>query len=129
MTIKQFVEKAIEGGYRGKYIYLYAQHNKDSNLDIWRFSNEYNKVHLLLDPLAWQAVGKVEGWGAHKMQPFTPYNKNHIDRNITEVCYICDIYGNGTEITSICTGWQHNMHTMIDALIDGKSIEQYLDTL
>lgn len=56
---------------------------------------------LFLEVEAWKAVGKVEGWnlGAHRV---------------------------GADITP---RWKKYMHRMIDALAEGKTIEQYLETL
>ena len=61
MTTKQFIEKAIEGGYK----------DATDLLDIVLVCEKNNKLEMakhishliLLDPKSWQAVGKVEGWG------------------------------------------------------------------
>ena len=56
MEIKDFIEKAIEGGYR----------YKNQNLSDWKpFINGENLIpEILLDPKAWEAVGKTRGWGS-----------------------------------------------------------------
>lgn len=56
-------------------------------------------AEILLDPLAWQAVGKVEGW-----------HRGSLDEAFHPT-------------------WKQNMHRMIDALAEGKTIEDYLKTL
>lgn len=46
MTIKEFIEKAIEGG--------------------WIVRASLTHLEILFDPLAWKAVGKVAGWDRHR---------------------------------------------------------------
>ena len=58
---------------------------------------------ILLDPLAWKACGKVAGWKD---------------------------YSNDSDRIPLGTKrWKHNMHRMIDALAEGKSIESFIKTL
>lgn len=95
MTIKSFIEKAIEGGY---WEYPPAL---DDLLD-----GNFHKV--LLDPEAWKAVGKVEGWKGE-----TSFWG----------CLSCD-----DEALWMPT-WKYKWHRMIDALAGGETIEQYLETL
>lgn len=80
MTIQQFIDKAIAG--RWKYPSLQEV--------VFRKS-------IFLDPLAWQAVGRVDGWAG------------------------------GEETAAMFARTQ--MHRMIDALADGKTIEEFLETL
>jgi len=63
-------------------------------------------------PKAWESVGKVEGWGKE------------------ELCGACNLYLT-EEGEEPCPqeGWKHKMLGMIDALIEGKTIEDYLLTL
>ena len=85
MTTKEFIEKAIDGGF-----------NIPGGADCYTKDEEY-----FLNPLAWQAVGKVEGWGSTHDQ---------------------DGY-------LVIHDWKRNMHRMIDALCEGKSVESFLSTL
>ena len=105
MKIKQFIEKAIEGGWKKNEL---LKHNQIGGGYVFKMP----AIHaILLDPLAWQAVGKVSGWGTK--------------------CYECSGSKNHTSL------WQENgspcalhiQHSMIDELAEGKSIEQYLETL
>lgn len=64
---------------------------------------------VLLEPEAWQAVGKVEGWEVSQWK----YKETHPE--------LPDDYQRLT--------WQNLMREMIDALIAGKTIEEYLATL
>lgn len=45
---QQFIEDAIKGGW-----------NDGDTMAIWHINNPHQ---ILLDPLAWQAVGKTRGW-------------------------------------------------------------------
>lgn len=108
---KQFIEKAIEGGWKPNY-------SLQGNLSNSVFA-EYLELHfgyrILLDPLAWQAVGKVEGW--------TTVKKEHRNFGIT---------------LAEMDEWYFNMHRMIDALAEAsqkpnfdmqKTIQEFLETL
>lgn len=111
MTIQQFIEKAIEGGWMPQYpprwwdngiAEIHASwsrvratfYRKDGSVGTkgWYIAD---RLDILLDPLAWKAVGKVEGW-----------------------------WDNPPEYV-----WRTNMHRMIDALAEGKTIEQFISTL
>lgn len=90
MTIQEFIEKA---GYDPVEIF-----------------NKNKKFEIFLDPLAWQAVGKVEGWGKSSYPEFT-YGKNH------------------SMTSSTTKNYRWRMHAMIDALIAGKTLEEYIESL
>lgn len=98
MTIQQFIEKAIEGGWRPK-----PEHESNSMIFGPQLTNA-----LFLDPEAWKAVGKVEGW---------PKLANQLEENEVE-------FQDGVMLAST-----FYMHRMIDALAEGKSVEEYLATL
>lgn len=58
---QQFIEDAIEGG----WLPIYARKHADkwkSDYQKLRYIRLYHLEAMLLDPLAWQAVGKVRGW-------------------------------------------------------------------
>ncbi len=98
MTIKQFIEKAIEGG----WVTLSTQEfYRLKSVGIRGGSLDVALSCVFLDPLAWQAVGKVEGWSLEEEM----CTQLHSD------AYLC------------------KMHDMIDALAEGKTIEQFLETL
>jgi hypothetical protein len=105
MTIQSFIEKAIEGGWWPKpshYAIEFVEGEPKETLT--------NYSAILLDPLAWKAVGKVEGWCEG-----TPCQPNG-------ECSDCGFQGHQVE-------WLMRQHDMLDALADGKTIEQYLETL
>jgi len=62
-------------------------------------------AYALLAPEAWKAVGKVEGW------------HDKFDGDVSGLRYMS------------MEPWLVNMHRMIDALADGKTIEEFLATL
>ena len=88
MTIKQFIEKAIEGGWKSEVLWGTAK----------QYVSDRNLPTMFLDPEAWKAVAKVEGWNVGW------YGKN-------------------------VPSWHYAMLKLIDALAEGKTIEQYLETL
>jgi hypothetical protein len=118
MTIKQFIEKSIEGGWRPKArdgflmrscvffkvqeyestIHFTDQPNGNVKKD---FVNLRLEV-IFLDPRAWRAVGKIERWNVSEPHD---YKHHAIDVSLLE------------------------MHNMIDALAEGRTIEQYIETL
>lgn len=104
MTIKQFIEKAIEGGWETEELDL--RHWEQTSPHLHRIDQARLCAQVLLDPKAWQAVGKEEGWETD-------------DR-----CWGCR-YDEGA--TNDTPGWKINMHRFIDALCDGKDLEAALN--
>lgn len=82
---KEFVGKAIAGGWK-----VWSDRHR-VNDDYGSFNVEA----ILLDPDAWKAVGKVEGWsGTSSLYPTSVYDDER---------------------------WRVNMHRFIDALADEES--------
>ena len=99
MTPKQFIEKAWEGGYRISGL-------EDSNPSfIWVTL----KYQIMLDPLAWQAV-----FGSS------------IRMDMYDIVEEENRWGYKLREQPI---FRWYMHRMIDTLTEGKSIEQFLETL
>ena len=104
MTVQEFIEKAIEGGWSlGDMAPGFKIETRKADSGWWVVCEtgktwaHYPLEKVLLLPEAWMAVGKVEGnekW-------------NHLDG----------------------TGYRDRMHRMIDALADGRTIESYLARL
>ncbi len=103
MTPEDFVKNMIAGGY------IHPSYNLQVILND-KMVDPKLIIELVLIPKAWQAVGKVRGW-----------KKSRVPMNTD------DIY---SEIGwhDIPT-WLYNMHRMIDALAEGRSIEDFLKTL
>jgi transcription elongation factor Elf1 len=96
MTIKEFIEKAIEGGWKWN-------HKCDTP----------NCDDIYLDPKAWQAVEKLEGW----------------DKVTSAVCPCCGTCNDMHPPKLWHDVSSFHMHRMIDALCEGKSIEEFLKDL
>lgn len=109
MTPKTFIEKIIKGGWKHNAI-QFLNYPKDSAIF-------YSLLRIaLLDPKAFEALGKVEGWGRKKEDRVCLHeNPEASDNGICESCF-----------KKAC---QKKMHQMIDALCEGRTIEQYLKTL
>lgn len=118
MTIQQFIEKAIEGGWREsleidridfepKEVHGNADFNGDQIVELYHADMLWTTrtSSILLDPDAWKAVGKVEGWNV-------------------PVFYLGE-YAHSKSLQN----WLGAMLGMVLALADGKTIEQYLETL
>lgn len=108
MTPKQFIEKAIKGGW--------SEPKEDCS---------YCKTPMaciLLDTLAWQAVGKLEGWG----EKCSKCKRKLSDYQIVP-CGACATWKEAQQKSMGEKGYL--MHRMIDALVEGKSIESFLETL
>lgn len=121
MNIKEFIEKAIEGGWRATIVTNGIKMTSGNWEAIMMQAGSFSGVWLL-DPLAWQAVGKVEGWGKylceHCGQDFDPQETRE---ELHDVCMQANR----------CRGiWQEDfrpkMHRFIDSLCDGKSLETAL---
>ena len=109
---KQFIEDAVAGGgidFNG----YFTDCDKEDVLD---------SIHrVLLDPAAWQAVGKTRGWGeiVFKMEdkigdhPFMGGTLNYP-------------YYEGAAMVFTSASWKYNLHRFIDHLADGKTVEEAL---
>lgn len=117
MTIKKFIGKAIEGGWDLK---AFTESKGFKGYGKPSFTEKYISVvtgsstkrqiltqNVLLDPRAWEAVGKVEGWGG------------------MHFCDDNDSCGN----SGCYPVYRDKIHQMIDHLIQGGTIESYLETL
>ncbi len=103
MTIKQFIETAIEGGYTNNW---FQDLKVDEQQEVFGTAEDIWKMcpNIFLDPEAWKAVGKVKQWD-----------------DVSD-CVACDY-----------PGWQLSvpakMHGMIKALLKGQTLEEYIETL
>lgn len=121
MYKQEFIEKAIKGGWQIPML-LHFPENNDGQMNVL-----LNSVSdILLDPLAWQAVGKVEGWKVSNFDCTNFEPQEHHD------------YGNCDSCVAGQAHWLNNMHRLIDALAEAsqkpnfntqKTIEEYLSTL
>lgn len=101
MTIKQFILTGLDAGWEPKSLREEFTFAIKGGSWIYAMGNYYE----LLDPDLWKAVGKVKKW-SHLQVPDIEYK----DYAITEE-------------------WQFRMYMMINALISGKTLEEYIATL
>ena len=107
MTEKTIIEKALKGGWKQDY-YVGKELNSNEIKEVADIHLEHYGIYqVLLDPKFWQAVQRSEGCKTHSCW-FE--NKGDLCSRENKVAV-------------------HKMHEMIDALVEGKSIEEYLKTL
>ena len=116
MTIQQFIEKAIEGGWNtGRKIQIEDSYGVSHDL----------VCQILLDPLAWAAVGKAIG-------------KTNIHGGLITMCRNCSVESGANSLGACdyCGGhewgnfqrWdRYSMNRLIDYLCDGLSLEEAFD--
>ena len=104
MTIKEFGEMAIDGGFK-----LTNKHLTDG---VW-----YNFPAIFLDPEAWKAVGKVKGWTLNNYHITIPYAVSLEEKE--RMPYI-NFQG---------PRWQAEMMGMTYSLTQGKTLEEYIAIL
>lgn len=147
MTISDFIDKAIAGGWNHRIQNATIQRvdADDHRFHVHFWDNEGNQSDmfsysfhaLLLDPLAWQAVGKVEGWsrdfciGQEVAIKPTDLVGRITSIDPTDVRVQVDGVGLQKVPREVVRGreWKTAMHRMIDALAEGKTIEEFLKTL
>ena len=79
MTIFEFIQRALEGGWRGEFAY-----SLDAEATKWAVNPDYPAERILLDPEAWKAVGKSMGWGKKNHDPVWKVTYNVDEHTITE---------------------------------------------
>lgn len=125
MTTKEFIEKAIEGGMKHTCI-----DNQYPEIDSKGYlcNGVYSSIEkIILDPKAWQAVGKVEGWTyiSESIVPAKKQSRVIKNRGVIEV----EVPEYTLKRKNTSKNWRNKMHAMIDHLVDGGTIESYLETL
>jgi len=134
---QQFIEDAIAGGYMREmyglpfgddeqFIQRYLStlspkpdHSEHTGFMLgWGHGTRY--AYILLDPLAWQAVGKTRGWGSF-------YDEEGMPR----IHKTQGWYPNTAEVPSGKDGLarQAYQHVFIDHLADGKTIDEALGAI
>lgn len=107
MTIQEFIEAAIEGGWGGNWKKKPIIEILENKCVGFHYAGSFDGIQMsiydiFLQPKAWQAVGKVKGWD-HS------YHNYELRRNIeTEESLMLD---------------------MIHALNTGSTLEEYIATL
>lgn len=113
MTIKKAIEKAIKGGYRGKILDYFLNHNNEvidtTNCDVLGT--------LLIDPLFWRCLGTAMGWKKWECDCGEQYEMQGII-----ICPLCNEQG-------ARESWRQRWHRLIDHLAEGKSVESFFANL
>ena len=120
MTIQTFIEKAIEGGWDGFNRLGLSNHwNPDYLGGSLQTAAQFHYAKVLLDPLAWQAVGKVEGWGTqvHSIEWVSANKKTRGEKKRLATKF------------QETPQYLYHMHRMVDAFAEGKTTEEFLSTL
>lgn len=106
-AVKQFIEDAEKGGW-------------DKRLVTDEFDGRFNVEAMLLDPLAWQAVGKTRGWNVTiKWSNIRRANESVVGSSGYEKG---DMIGRSINVKI----WTDKWHNFIDQLANGKTIEEAL---
>lgn len=112
---ERFIRDAIEGGWAEKRSRVIWKNPRitvelpDIQVHEGNVTFYSTTEKVMLDPAAWQAVGKVRSWD---------------NKFATSSGRIVPVYpGQENQVRPL---WLHKMHGLIDALCDGKSIEEYL---
>lgn len=108
-AIKQFMRDAVDGGWEPKFSRGMGVIEADlgtRTLNVIKGPPTLSWSDMFLDPEAWKAVGKVRGWNAKSPDGVLWY-KHKMPMKPYLVL----------------------MHRMIDALAEGKTIDQYLESI
>lgn len=126
--MEKAIKKAIEGGWK-KHFYFSHFNDNEVALGDNRKDSENNpcfyidKHQILLDPLFWQALGKINPkkcWACNGTGYFLPDTFNQeTDRE----CGNCNKTGLQER------NWEEDWHDFIDHLIEGKNIDDFFNNL
>lgn len=109
---QQFIEDAIAGEYNGTPL---VKRGSWCGINTWKHAlitndDQLHLMAMLLDPLAWEAVGKTRGWEHQSSYCRAGYHKS------------CS-YGTG------CDCFCKHLHRFIAYLVDGQKIDEALASL
>ena len=127
MEIKQWIEKAIAGGWK-KWLKRTKSLGIEDDGVHFDYEDFISIEQILLDPKAWEAVGKASGWTEICNNP----DHGFIDAIGGETARLgCPVCGNNEDcvVESTRYKWRDKMHQMVDALAEGKTIEEFIKTL
>lgn len=130
---QKFIKDAVKGGWFPIAHGINATKEYWMSGSRWKFSLDDGVVIspeievIMLDPDAWRAVGKVRGWdGKPKHDKDCVWMNSDCEYKQTH--FYCPHAHHACQCKSYHP-WCENMHGLIDALADGKSIEDYLSTI
>lgn len=159
MTIKEFIEAAQKGGYEfKKYTAIKiddfaSEGGRKKKMKIVEIPLDYGELFpnfFLLDPKAWEAVGKVKGWdhwGSLENPSIITYEIKFSELPMKEPDIVEMRTGVEEQInhqrntnisamkikgllkTALKNPWQYKFVSIFEALMEGKTIEEYIATL
>lgn len=129
MNIKDFFNKAIEGGWKYRGVRYAYEGPQDIGLHMIVSEDKarvqiISECEILLDPTAWKAVGKVERWKGGQCILCGGNIRDPLIHNAG-----CPFVRSGTAFPRWGEGWMANMNRMIGEIMKGKTPHQFLDTL
>lgn len=101
MTIEEVIKEAVASGWNNKYAHFYCP------------LSDGQDDHAFIDPLFWQALGRARGW------------KGIVEYVIEEKME----HESSLHIDSAWEVWQYHQHRFIDALAEGRSVEEFFKEL
>lgn len=117
MTIKEFVNAAIKGGHPDWKVSVQSKEYPmvEKNL----YALVFNMMQL--EPEAWKAVGIVKKWGSF-------YDKKGMPRTYETSGWLPNTHENKISGQD-GKMYQAKMIMMVNAMIEGKTLEEYIATL
>lgn len=126
MSIEEYIQKAIEGGWGKDYLvggdYVVRLMTPTSDVTISGAMNQYsgNYHSIFLDPKSWEAVGKIEGWNQGELGVCSMCGARTPEECVlSPECVTSDIIDES----------RYKMHGMVDHLCNGGTIESFLERL
>jgi hypothetical protein len=113
MTIEQAIKKAVEGGYKPKYLKQFYRFSQD--LMGWELRNEdrdYSLDGIFLDPSFWSSFGKAMGW----KEDYHGVRRSPLINMPGRYAW------DGSE-------WHYNMVSFMDNFALGKTMEEFFEDL
>lgn len=152
MTVKQTIEKAIEGGYKDEKSHCYrcgirksatkalmlgCSNSKEVPYKSHLFRKPSNKIEVyLLDPNFWKCLGKAMGWKEGEIKVCVGCGKSLDEKEVSAWGKHTGKY-NGREMDGCDSDvwhyhrgvWEIEWHKFIDHLAEGGNIVDYFEKL
>lgn len=114
MTIKQAIQKAIEGGWSREAV---------KGTEDWYFND------IFLDPLFWKSLGKAMGWNEHEITIKVPAQTVHRIRRDRSGGEDIEWPAHSRKRKVMTKKWLKEWHRFIDHLADGGTAESFFKYL
>lgn len=117
MTIKQAIEKAIDGGFPTRKLRTKIENLNKTGIGSPNLVTGYDIEPLVLNPLFWKCLGTAMGWKKWECDCGEQYEMQGII-----ICPLCNEHG-------ARESWRQRWHRLIDHLAEGKSVESFFANL